>query len=137
MSNLTRFRCWVPSTGTRVMEYICGLVLCAFALNIIFASEIIWEMQGYREFMSAPVFWYYILFVVGALQLITAPMTSARANRFSAFLLMVAAVILSVFAIGLYIPTGVNTGVTTYSILAFFALLAWQHLMSVSIEDEV
>lgn len=137
MSNLTRFSCWVHSTGTRVMEYICGFVLCAFALNIIFASDTIRDLYGYREFTSSSIIWYYILFAIGLLQLITAPLTSARANRFSAFLLMVAAVILSVFAIGLYIPTGVNTGVTTYSILAFFALLAGEHLMSVSIEDEV
>lgn len=137
MSEFTRFRKWLHSTGTRAMEYICGFVLCAFALNIIFASDTIREMNGYREFMSSPVIWYYVLFVVGLLQLITAPLTSARANRFSAFLLMIASVILATFAIGLYLPTGINTGVTTYSILSLFALLAGQHLMHVSIEDEV
>lgn len=137
MSNLTRFSSWVHSTGTRVMEYICGFVLCAFALNIIFASDTIRDLYGYREFTSSSIIWYYILFAIGLLQLITAPLTSARANRFSAFLLMIASVTLATFAIGLYIPTGINTGVTTYGILAFFALLAGQHLMSVSIEDEV
>lgn len=137
MSKFTCFRKWLHNTGTRTMEYVCGFVLCAFALNIIYASPVIWEMQGYREFMSTPMVWYYLLFVVGLLQLITAPLTSARANRFSAFLLMVSSVILAVFAIGLYLPTGINTGVTTYSILAFFALLAGQHLMHESIEDEV
>lgn len=128
---------WLHQSGTRVMEYICGFVLCTFAANMIFAPDRIRSMPSYSEFMHSSVMWYFLLFAIGVLQLITAPLTSARANRFSAFLLMVAAVILAVFALGLYIPTGINTGVTTYSILSLFAALAGQHLMRESIEDGV
>lgn len=135
MQKLITFRSWLHKSGTRVMEYICGFVLCTFAANILFAPDRIKNMPSYSEFTSSPMIWHVLIFVIGILQLLTAPLTSARANRFSAFLLMLASVILAVFSIGLYIPNGINTGVTTYGILSVFAMLAGQHLMRESVED--
>ena len=129
MARIKEFTDWLHESATRSMEYICGFVLCTFSANILFAPNQIKTLPSHIEFFSSSLAWYVLIFFIGLAQLVTAPLSSNRANTISAFLLMISSVILAVFAIGLYIPLGLNTGVTTYAILAVFAMLAGQHLM--------
>ena len=129
MLRLKEFTDWLHESATRSMEYICGFVLCTFSANILFAPDRIKTLPSYSEFFNSPLAWYVFIFFIGLAQLVTAPLGSNRANTISAFLLMISSVILAVFAIGLYIPSGINTGVTTYGVLALFAMFAGQHLM--------
>lgn len=129
MLRIKEFTDWLHESATRSMEYICGFVLCTFSANILFAPDRIKAIPSYSEFFNSSLSWYVFIFFIGLAQLVTAPLGSNRANTISAFLLMISSVILAVFAIGLYIPSGLNTGVTTYGVLALFAMFAGQHLM--------
>ncbi len=125
-----RFSQWLHESGARVMEYMSGTMLLVFSLNILFAPDWILHQKSYSEIFADGLIWYVVTALIGLVQVLIAPLTTVRANRISAFLLMLSGVIWTVLALKFYIPSGMNTAVGTYGVLSLFSMLAGHFLMS-------
>lgn len=125
-----KFSAWLHDSGARVMEYMSGAMLLVFSLNILFAPEWVSSQNSYSEIFADGLGWYAATALIGLVQVLIAPLTTVRANRISAFLLMLSGVIWTVLALKFYIPSGMNTAVGTYGVLSVFSMLAGHFLMS-------
>lgn len=125
-----RFSQWLHESGARVMEYLSGTMLLVFSLNILFAPDWVLNQKSYSEIFANGLGWYVATALIGLVQVLIAPLTTVRANRISAFLLMLSGVIWTVLALKFYIPNGMNTAVGTYGVLSLFSMLAGHFLMS-------
>lgn len=128
--SLMKFSHWMHESGARVMEYLSGTMMLVFSLNILFAPEWVLSQQSYAEIFGQGLGWYVGTALIGIVQVLIAPLTTVRANRISAFLLMTSGVIWAILAMKFYIPFGMNTAVGTYGVLSFFSMFAGQFLMS-------
>ena len=93
------------------MEYMSGTMLLVFSLNILFAPDWVLSQSSYSEIFANGLGWYVATALIGLIQVLIAQLTTVRANRISAFLLMLSGVIWTVLALKFYIPNGMNTAV--------------------------